>query len=237
MAVPGKEAFHVPSSRRSPVRFPAPSPGAGSGPRRGTGACRGGGSPRPTPGPLRPPRPRPRPPAAPGHPGRCAATTDPPRGKKGAPARTCTCGQPRRHKGADGRDVMSALGPITLQRVYFRCAACAMGDYALDEVLGLDGLLSKQARRLVCFFGGQAGFTRASAALHEACGWTVSDETIRQVCYQEAGRIAAWSDRDEQAYQEFPKAAGDTELQIDAAKVNTCDGWRDMKIAIYAKRQ
>jgi hypothetical protein len=131
---------------------------------------------------------------------------------------------------------MSALGPITLQRVYFRCAACALGDYALDEVLGLDGLLSKQARRLACFFGGQGSFAKASASLHEACGWTVSDETIRQVCYQEAGRIAAWGDRDEPTYQKFAEAAGDTELQIDAAKVNTFGGWRDMKIAVYAKR-
>jgi hypothetical protein len=132
---------------------------------------------------------------------------------------------------------MSALGPITLQRVYFRCAACALGDYALDEVLGLDGLLSKQARRLACFFGGQGSFAKASASLHEACGWTVSDETIRQVCYQEAGRIAAWGDRDEPTYQKFAEAAGDTELQIDAAKVNTFDGWRDMRLAIYAKRR
>jgi hypothetical protein len=111
-----------------------------------------------------------------------------------------------------------------------------MGEYALDEVLGLDGLLSKQARRLACFFGGQGSNALASASLQEACGWTVSDETIRQVCYQEAGRIAAWADRDEPTYQKFAEAAGDTELQIDAAKVNTFGGWRDKKIAVYAKR-
>jgi hypothetical protein len=132
--------------------------------------------------------------------------------------------------------VLPALGPLTLDRVYFRCEACAMGEYALDEVLGLDGLRSKQARRLVCFFGGQGSFAKASAASQEACGWTVSDATIRQVCYQEAGRIAAWGDRDEPTYPKFAEAAGDTELQIDAAKVNPFGGWRDLKIAVYAKR-
>ena len=112
-----------------------------------------------------------------------------------------------------------------------------MGEYALDELLGLDGLLSKQARRLVCYFGGRGGFAQASDDLQESCGWTVSDETIRQVCYREADRIEAWVDADEQVYQDFLKAAGDIELQIDAAKVNTLEGWRDMKIAIYAKRE
>jgi hypothetical protein len=132
---------------------------------------------------------------------------------------------------------VSALGPITLRRVYFRCEACELGGYPLDEPLGIDGSLSRQARRLVCFFGSSVGFSRASASLQEACGWTLSDETIRQVCYREAPRIEAWADTDEKTYQQFVQAAGDVELQIDAAKVNTTDGWRDMKIAVYAKRQ
>jgi hypothetical protein len=132
---------------------------------------------------------------------------------------------------------MSAVGPLTLHRVYFRCTACQVGEYALDEALGLDGLLSKQARRLVCFFGGQGGFARASRCLQEACGWAVSDETIRQACYKQADLLEGWINSDERAYQKFIEAAGDIELQIDAAKVHTFDGWRDMKIAIYAKRQ
>ena len=73
---------------------------------------------------------------------------------------------------------MTALGPVCLRRAYFRCSACEMGEYAADEALGLDGLLSVQARRLVCFFAAVGSFARASACLNEACGWTVSDETI-----------------------------------------------------------
>jgi hypothetical protein len=112
-----------------------------------------------------------------------------------------------------------------------------MGEYPSDDALGLDGLLSKQARRLVCFFAAQGSFAKASASLKEACGWSVSDETIRLACYQQADRIQEWIDSDERAYQGFLEAAGEVELQIDAAKVNTFDGWRDMKIAIYAKRE
>jgi hypothetical protein len=132
---------------------------------------------------------------------------------------------------------MTALGGVRLSRVYFRCPGCQTGEYAADGVLGLDGSLSTRARRLVCFFAAQGSFARASACLKEACGWTLSDETIRLACYQQAGRIEARVDADERAYRGFLDAAGEVELQIDAAKVNTTDGWRDMKIVIYAKRE
>jgi hypothetical protein len=132
---------------------------------------------------------------------------------------------------------VTAIGGVTLSRVYFRCPACEMGEYAADDVLGIGGLLSVQARRLVCFFAAHGSFARASACLKEACGWSVSDETIRLACYREAQRIEAWVDADERAYRGFLEAAGQVELQIDAAKVNTLDGWRDMKIVIYAKRE
>lgn len=106
----------------------------------------------------------------------------------------------------------------------------------MDGPLGIDGSLTRQARRMVTFAGGQQSFARAEAALRELCGWSVSDETARLACYDEAVRIDRWLDTDERAYEGFLKAAGEVELQIDAAKVNTLGGWRDMKIGAYAKR-
>lgn len=132
---------------------------------------------------------------------------------------------------------MTAVGPVSVKRVYFRCDGCALGEYALDEPLGLAGLLSKQARRLVSLAGGQQSFARAEQTLEQLCGWSISDESIRRACYAEADRIARWQDEDERAYRGFLTAAGEIELQIDAAKVNTAGGWRDMKIAVCAKRQ
>jgi hypothetical protein len=35
----------------------------------------------------------------------------------------------------------------------------------------------------------------------------------------------------------FAGAAGDVEFQLDATKVNTTGGWRDMKIGIFARRE
>src|ERR1700733_14143801 len=119
--------------------------------------------------------------------------------KKRASARTCTCGQTCRHKGGDVRLVMTAVGLITLTRVYFSCLCCKLGGYPLDALLGLDGFLSKQARRVACFIACNNSFVWTRKILTEACGWFVSDELLRHVCYREGARIEAWLDVDEQA--------------------------------------
>jgi hypothetical protein len=72
--------------------------------------------------------------------------------------------------------------------------------------------------------------------IRELCGWSVSDETIRQACLREGERIAAWAQAEPAACEPFRAAAGEVELQTDAAKVNTDTGWRDVKIAVFAKR-
>jgi hypothetical protein len=132
---------------------------------------------------------------------------------------------------------MTAVGPISLSRVYFCCPCCALGSYPLDDLLGLDGFLSKQARRVVCFIASNNSFAKTHDILDEVCGWSISDELIRHVCYREGQRIEQWLDSDEQAYQRFIAAAGQIEVEIDAAKVNTVAGWRDMKIVIFVVRE
>jgi hypothetical protein len=132
---------------------------------------------------------------------------------------------------------MTSIGPISLSRVYFSCTCCDLGGYPLDDFLGLDGLLSKQARRVACFIAVNNSFAWTEAILEQSCGWSVSDEALRHVCYREGKRIADWLDADEQAYQHFLKAAGQIEVEIDAAKVNSVDGWRDIKIGIFVKRE
>lgn len=131
---------------------------------------------------------------------------------------------------------MTALGGLSLTRAYFTCSDCGLGEYLLDHRLGIDGLLSRQARRLVCWTGGRMAFAQAAETLEQLGGWIVSDETIRRACQAEAATIAAWWSRAEAATAGFRGADGVPEFQTDAAKVNTDTGWRDVKIGIFAKR-
>ena len=128
---------------------------------------------------------------------------------------------------------MTALGPIALKRVYFTCFACGLGRHPADASLGIDGTLTHQALRLVCLAGGQRSFANAAMLLKELCGWQISDELVRQICHAEADRIAAWrADRPTPTGAAIPP----TEFQVDATKVNTDTGWRDMKIGVFAWR-
>ncbi len=132
---------------------------------------------------------------------------------------------------------MTALGAIVVWRAYFACRACGLGGYFADRLLGLEGFLTRQATRLVCLLGGRNSFAVAERLLGECCGWSVSDERIRQACEAESTRIADFRANSPAVAEVFADAAGDVEFQADAAKVNTTGGWRDMKIGIFARRE
>jgi hypothetical protein len=132
---------------------------------------------------------------------------------------------------------MSALGAIALRRTYFSCASCDLGGYTADRFLGLEGFLTRQASRLICLLGGQNSFEASGRLLGECCGWTISDERIRQACQAESSRIADFRANSPVVAKAFADAPGDIEFQTDAAKVNTPEGWRDMKIGIFARRE
>lgn len=128
------------------------------------------------------------------------------------------------------------MGRIQVRRAYFRCPACGQGDFAADRLLGLDGYLTAGARRMACLAGVQQSFGQAEHLLRELAGWQLDEETIRQLCHKVAAQATAA--RPERATAErFAAAAGDLELQIDAGKVNTLGGWRDVKVAVFARRE
>ncbi len=131
---------------------------------------------------------------------------------------------------------MTAIGRISVRRAYFTCAGCGTGEYAADRWIGLEGALSRQGRRVICWAGGRASFAEAAASLQEIGGWTVSDETIRHACLGESKAMAAWRADSGRACEDFHAADGRAEFQSDAARVNTDTGWRDVKIGIFAKR-
>jgi hypothetical protein len=58
--------------------------------------------------------------------------------------------------------------------------------------MGIRGLVSPQARRLLCLAGASWSFDSSAKFLKELCGFSVSDNTIREVCQQEAAGMANW---------------------------------------------
>jgi hypothetical protein len=128
------------------------------------------------------------------------------------------------------------LGPIRLRRSYRRCPDCGDGGFAADDLLGTGRFLTIRARRLACAFGLGDSFARAARLLGQAAGWTVGDETLRKLCHAEAEALARARPERLATAGHFARAEGDWELQVDAGKVNTEDGWRDVKLACFARR-
>ena len=83
--------------------------------------------------------------------------------------------------------------------------------------------------------GLQRSFAAAEPLLKELCGWELDDNTIRKITHQNAKRAAAERPTRTDA-KRFEQAEGVPEVAIDAGKVNTVDGWRDVKIAVISKR-
>lgn len=122
-----------------------------------------------------------------------------------------------------------------MRRGYFTCLDCGQGAFGADGVLGINGYLTVGARRRACLAGVRQSFGLAEQLLWELAGWQLDEETIRQLCHAEARRATAT--RQERATAEkFAAAVGDLEVQIDAGKVNTREGWRDVKGAVFARR-
>jgi hypothetical protein len=89
----------------------------------------------------------------------------------------------------------------------------------------------------LCLAGTSWSFDRAAQHLAEFCGLRTCDQTIRAVCHEEATRLADWLHGDPQAGVAFAAAAGAVEFQTDGTMVNTtADGWREMRLGLFAKR-
>jgi hypothetical protein len=132
---------------------------------------------------------------------------------------------------------LTAAGDIRLHRLYLVCPRCGASRYPLDDRLGLVGFVSPHARKLLSLAGASWSFAAAAAHLAEFCGLRTCDQTIRAVCYEEAGLLADWLHTEPAAASAFAAAGGDIEFQTDGTMVNTWEGWREMRLGIFAKRQ
>jgi hypothetical protein len=142
----------------------------------------------------------------------------------------------RQSRGPDERTVLTAFGPLAITRRHFGCPDCRDAEYLADPLLGIDGYLSPRVLRLACRLSGDGSFDVAAARLEELCGLTVSGETLRRHCPVVGAAMAQWVRTEPAAMASFGKAAGEVEVQTDAGKVNTTEGWRDLKCLVYLKR-
>jgi hypothetical protein len=139
--------------------------------------------------------------------------------------------------GQHSKGVITAAGFLTIKRHSIVCSRCHVpSDFPVDSILGIENGYSLQARRLIVLAGGSWSFDSAADHLDEFCGIRLSDNTVRTLCQTEASKIADWQKTPE-ACKPFQQTVGDVEFTTDGTCVNTQEGWREMKVAIFAKRK
>lgn len=103
--------------------------------------------------------------------------------------------------------------------------------------MGVVGARTRQAERLLCLAGASWSFAKASVYLNELSGLKVCANTVRSVCQQEARCIEAWQEECPAAVETYRKTPGNDEFQTDGTCVNTSEGWKEMRVGVFAKRQ
>jgi hypothetical protein len=103
--------------------------------------------------------------------------------------------------------------------------------------LGIDGWLTPRARRMADRAGVCQPFRQAEALLADLAGWSIDAETIRRYCHEDAAAARQSRATRPTLPECFAAAPGEKELHIDAGKVNTPEGWQDVKVAGFACRE
>ena len=105
------------------------------------------------------------------------------------------CGGPARYAGRHAKTFTTALGPLSLTRAYYHCAACDQGVCPRDQALGVDGAsLSPAVTRMVGTAAALVSFAEGSELLGALAGLTVPAKQVERTA-EALGREMAEDER------------------------------------------
>ncbi len=137
-------------------------------------------------------------------------------------------------------------------RRYYACRHCKTKQTPWEKWAGVSGAhrVTPHARRMIVLAGSGCSFDEASRNLAELCHVQLSNDVVRRVCDEEGKAIQQWlsnsSSPPQQAsapqqtfapQQAFAAAQGVVEFSTDGLKINTLQGWREMRLSVMSKRE
>jgi hypothetical protein len=90
---------------------------------------------------------------------------------------------------------------------------------------------------MVTLAGSGCSFDEAAEKLRELCHFEVSNDVIRRVCNEEGEEAAQWLEEASDPVQEIARAKGELEFYTDGVKVNSVEGWKELRVSVFAKRE
>ncbi len=133
-------------------------------------------------------------------------------GYAGPHAECVSCAGQAGYAGSRPKTITTVLGPTTLQRAWYHCAACRRGFAPRDRQLGLlpGGALSPGLAEMTALAGAEVSFARAAGLLAGLAGITLSPKTTERSAEASgatAGGCRAGGRRDPRAQDRAAAAA------------------------------
>lgn len=137
------------------------------------------------------------------------------------------------------RTFVTCVGHVEVPRRYYASRDCGCKLMPWDGWAGIPQghKLTMGARRMVTLAGSGCSFDEASDKLRELCRLEISNDVVRRVCNEEGEEAGEWLKEASAPAEMMAKAEGEAEFYTDGVQVNTVDGWRDMRISVFAKRE
>jgi hypothetical protein len=94
----------------------------------------------------------------------------------------CSCGQQARYREQRSKSILTALGPVTVSRAYYRCTHCHQGQFPADAELDIAHTeFSPGVRRMQALVGQQAPFDHGRAQMKLLAGLEVTTKSVERV--------------------------------------------------------
>ena len=107
----------------------------------------------------------------------------------------CGCGAQARYHDHRGKRLLTALGPITLDRAYYVCPQCHQGHSPRDRELDVKGTeCSPGVRRMMALVGARASFDQGREQMELLAGLEVTAKAVERQAEAIGSDIAAGED-------------------------------------------
>jgi hypothetical protein len=151
---------------------------------------------------------------------------------------TCACGRRASYRCCPGRQLLTTVGWMDLERRYYACRHCGGKQVPFDTWAGVGvRQMTEHVRKMLSIVGSSWSFDVASERLNDLCHIRISNDTIRRVCDEEGERARKWLNESSEPAETIRSAKGHHEFYSDGTSVNTVDGWREMRLSVVARRE
>jgi hypothetical protein len=151
---------------------------------------------------------------------------------------SCACGKTASFKRCKEKNVLSSIGHIAVPRRYYACRHCKAKQIPWEDWAGVSGThrVTPHARRMIVLAGSGCSFDEASRNLKELSHLQISNDVIRRLCDEEGEAVQEWMKDSPEPQKAFAAAEGVVEFSTDGLKINTVNGWKEIRQSVLSKR-